>query len=105
MINTKQIKQGRKEGNMFKSFRELFKGVSFGVNHDNNRHLGFQHPSTVSSSNYDQNYNSNDDAIVSVYLKDGGTHQVRLVDSKDYIEQNRDKVTTRTRLARRPQFD
>jgi hypothetical protein len=47
--------------------------------------------------------NSNDDVIVSVYLKDGGTHQVRLVDSKDYIEQNRDKVTTKYHPSRRPQ--
>lgn len=90
---------------MFRSFREFFKGVGFGANHANNRHLGFAHPASVGSSNHGQSYNSNDDVIVSVYLKDGGTHQVKLVDSQDYIDQNRDKVIKKHHPARRPQFD
>jgi hypothetical protein len=85
---------------MFKSFRELFKGVSFGVNHDNNRQLGFSHPSSV-GSNYDQNYNSNDDVLCDVYLKDGSTHQVKLVDAKDYIDQNKDKLIQKSHKFRR----
>jgi len=48
--------------------------------------------------------NSNDDVIVDVYLKNGGTHQVRLVDAQDYIEQNKDKVIKKYQPARRSMY-
>lgn len=87
---------------MFKSFREFVKSVGFGVS---DRQLGFAHPVATQGTGYTPDHNSNDDIIVGVYLKEGGTHQVRLVDAQDYIEQNRDKVIKRHHPARRPQFD
>jgi hypothetical protein len=86
---------------MFKSFLGFLKGDRFGVNHTDNRQLGFQHPPSTDITNYDASYNSNDHVIFNAYLKDGSIHQVKLVDAEDYIEQNRDNIARKIPKFRR----
>ena len=46
-----------------------------------------------------------EECMVNIYLKGGGTHLCKLSEAWEWSRQNPDKVETRTHKPRRPQYD
>ena len=46
-----------------------------------------------------------EEIMVNIYLKGGGTHRCKLSESHDWMRANSDKTETRTHKTRRPQYN